>query len=113
MRLFAQSLKGEVKKRFRALTPRSIHNFCRFESLFLEKWEEKKNFAQMLTLYNQLRRGNDESIKKFSFRFNTIYNSLPKVCKPPEGMAKLHYVEAFDDEFNLLMREEDLPHWKI
>ena len=59
MRLFAQSLKGEVKKWFRALTPRSIHNFCRFESLFLEKWEEKKSFVQMLTLDNKLKRGND------------------------------------------------------
>ena len=41
MILFARSLKGEVKKWFRELTPRSIPNFCRFESLFLEKWEEK------------------------------------------------------------------------
>ena len=59
----------------------------------------------MLTLYNQLRRGNDESIKNISSRFNTIYNSLPEDCKPLEGMAKLHYAEAFDDEFALLRRE--------
>ena len=26
-------------------------------------------------------------------------------CKPPQGMAKLHYAEAFDDEFALFMRE--------
>ena len=59
----------------------------------------------MLTLYNQLKRGNDESTNNFSSRFNTIYNSLPKDCKPPEGMAKLHYVEAFDDDFALFLRE--------
>ena len=59
----------------------------------------------MLTNSNQLKRGNDESIKNFSFRFNTIYNSLPTDCKPPEGMAKLHFAEAFDNEFTLFLRE--------
>ena len=59
----------------------------------------------MLTQYNHLRRGNDESVKKFYSRFNMIYNSLPAQCKPPERVAKLHYAEAFDDEFALFLRE--------
>lgn len=59
----------------------------------------------MLTLYNQLKRGNYESINNFSSRFNIVYNSLPEDCKPPEGMAKLHYAEAFDDDFALFLRE--------
>ena len=45
MILFAQSLKGEVKKWFRALTPRSIVNSRVFEQFFLDKWEEKKNYV--------------------------------------------------------------------
>ena len=63
----------------------------------------------MLTNYNQLKRGNDESIKNFPFRFNTIYNSLPTDYKPPEGMAKLHFEKAFDDEFALFLRERRSP----
>ena len=59
----------------------------------------------MLTQYNQLKRGNDQVVKKFSDRFNKIYNALPVQCKPPEGMAKLHYAEGFDDDFTLLPRE--------
>ena len=43
------------------------------------------------------------------FRFNFVYNSLPIDCKPPEGMAKLHYAEAFDDEFALFLRERRSP----
>ena len=72
-------------------------------------WEEKKKFVQMLTCYNQLKRGFDESIKNFSSRFNTIYNSLPADCKPPEGMTKLHFAEAFDDDFSLFLRERRSP----
>lgn len=52
-----------------------------------------------------MKRGADESIKYFSFGFNSIYNSLPVDCKPPEGMAKLHFAEDFDDEFSLFLRE--------
>ena len=59
----------------------------------------------MLTQYNQLRRGNDESVKKISSRFNMIYNSLPIQCKPRQGMEKLQYAQAFDDEFALFLRE--------
>lgn len=105
MRLFAQSLLGEVKKWFRSLTTDVILDFQHFERMFLGRWEEKKNLVQLLTQYNQLRRGNDETIKNFSDRFNRIYSSLPAQCKPLEGMEKLHYVEGFDDDFALLLRE--------
>ena len=43
MRLFAQSLKGEEKKWFRALAPRSIPYLRRFKTIFFLKWEENKN----------------------------------------------------------------------
>ena len=63
MGLFAQSLKTNVKDWFRGLVVGSIPDIDRFYAIFLEKWEEKKNFVQMLTTYNQLKRGTDESIK--------------------------------------------------
>ena len=43
MRLFAQSLSGEVKKWFRVLPPNSIIDSQHFENMFLNRWEEKKN----------------------------------------------------------------------
>ena len=105
MWLFAQSLSGEVKKWFRLLPIDSIPNFQYFERQFLSRWEEKKNLVQLLTQYNQLRRGMDEAIKNLSDRFNRIYNALPAQCKPPDRMAKLHYTEGFDDDIALLLRE--------
>ena len=77
MRLFAQSLKTNIKDWCRGLTAGNVTGIEDFYTIFLDRWEEKKNFVQMLTSYNELKRGNDESIKNFSFRFNTIYNSLP------------------------------------
>jgi hypothetical protein len=41
MRLFAQSLTGEVKKWFRSLPAASIPYFATFETSFLSKWGDK------------------------------------------------------------------------
>ena len=62
MRLFAQSLTGEVKEWFRGLPAGSIHSFHEFETIFLGKWESKKNSLHLLTQYNNLRINPNESV---------------------------------------------------
>ena len=34
-----------------------------------------------------------------------VYNSLPNDIKPSPGASKLHYAEASDNDFSLLLRE--------
>ena len=34
-----------------------------------------------------------------------VYNSIPADIKPLVGAAKLHYADAFDSDFDLLLRE--------
>ena len=43
MRLFAQTLTGEVKKWFKGLVVVSVTNLSLFHRLFLNKWEKKKD----------------------------------------------------------------------
>ena len=59
----------------------------------------------LLTQYNNLRRGPNESVHDFSSRFKKTYNAIPTDVKPPPGAAKLHYADAFSSEFTLLLRE--------
>ena len=40
-----------------------------------------------------------------STRFMRTYDSILADVKPPPGVAKLHYVDAFSSEFTLLLRE--------
>jgi hypothetical protein len=77
MRLFAQSLVGEVRKWFRALPVESILNFEAFETSFLAKWSDNKNSLQLLTQYNNMRRSHDETIQGFLERFIKVYHSIP------------------------------------
>lgn len=43
LRIFAQSLSGEVKKWFKALLAGSISNFQQFEQFLIARWEVNKN----------------------------------------------------------------------
>jgi hypothetical protein len=105
MRLFAQSLAGEVRKWFRSLPTTSIQNFEAFETSFLAKWGDKKNPLQFLTHYNNMRRSHDETVHEFSARFIKVYNSIPTEVKPPSRASQLRYVDSFESDFAFLLRE--------
>ena len=46
LRLFSQSLGGEVRKWFKGLTPHSIRDLQAFHQKFLNKWEVKKTLSK-------------------------------------------------------------------
>ena len=56
MMSFAQSLSGEAKKWFKHIPIISIPNFDDFQTLFLDRWEDKKNPPQILAQYNNLKK---------------------------------------------------------
>lgn len=105
MRLFVKSFCGEVREWFRGLPAGSVHNFQELKTIFLGKWERKKNSLHLLTQYSNLKRGPNESVDDFSTRFKKTYNAIPTDVKPPPGAAKLHYADSFSSEFTLLLRE--------
>jgi hypothetical protein len=47
MRIFAQSLSGDVKKWFKTLRAASIADIDAFHQTFLNRWEVKKNPLQI------------------------------------------------------------------
>ena len=59
----------------------------------------------MLSQYHNLKKGGFEYVHEFSSRFMRVYNSIPADIKPLVGAAKLHYVDSFDGDFALLLRE--------
>ena len=99
MRLFAQSLSGEAKKWFRDFPARSILTFQAFQNAFLERWDNKKSPLRVLCQYKNLKKVGFESVHEFSSRFMRVYNSIPADIKPLVGVAKLHYVDAFESVF--------------
>ncbi len=105
MRILARRFKGQVKNWFRGSVEGSIVDYLAFEREFLDKWEDKKNLLQLLTQYNNFFKNQFEIVQKFSTRFMKIYQSIPPPYKPPLGAAQLHYADAFENDFSLLLRE--------
>ena len=48
MRIFAQSLGGDVKKWFKNLPPNNINDLPALHQTFINKWELKKNPLQII-----------------------------------------------------------------
>ena len=44
-------------------------------------------------------------MQDLSTRFMRTYDAILADVKPPPGVAKLHYVDAFSSEFTMLLRE--------
>jgi hypothetical protein len=105
MRVFVQSLDGEVRKWFRGLTPGSIVGIEALDDAFLRQWGDKKDFMYYITEFGSLKRKEGESVSDFSKRFNKMYNKIPAEINPTEASAKITYASAFDPDFCLLLRE--------
>ena len=105
MRMFAQSLDGEVRKWFREFPANSITIIEELQDLFMRQWGDTKDHTYYITEFGALRRKKDETIVDFSKRFNKMYGRIPAKIKPSETSAKLTYANAFDHEFSLLLRE--------
>jgi hypothetical protein len=105
MRVFVQSLDGEVRKWFRGLVPRSIAGIEALDNAFLRQWGDKKDFMYYMIEFGSLKREEGESIPEFSKRFNKMYKKIPTEIKPSEASAMFTYSSAFDPEFCLLLRE--------
>ena len=96
---------GEGNKWYKYFPPGSICSFVGFQTIYLERWDDKQIPLQVLSQYNNLKKRGFESVHEFSNRFMRVYKSIHGDIKPSPWVAKLHYVDPFDNEFALLLRE--------
>ena len=67
--MFAQTLDGEPRKRYKNLPYDSIWSYWDFEDSFKDKWVYKKKPKQYLSQYHSMNRKESDSIQEFSDRF--------------------------------------------
>jgi ribonuclease HI/uncharacterized small protein (DUF1192 family) len=105
MRVFVQSLDGEVRKWFRGLAPGSIAGIEALDNVFLRQWGDRKDYIYYMTEFGSLKKQEGESVSDFSKIFNKMYNRIPAEIKPSEASAQISYSSAFDLDFCLVLRE--------
>jgi hypothetical protein len=107
MRLFAQSLTGDVKKWYKGLCVASVLDLTAFQRNFLDRWEVKKNPLQILSEYKNIRRNQGETVQDYCTRFNNLYNAIPVEIKPPQGLALIKFLDGFDADMSYQLRERN------
>ena len=105
MRVFVQSLYGEVRKWFRELPPNSIDGITSLEEVFTRQWGDTKDYLYYITEFGALKRKQGETIIDFTKHFNKMYSQIPTKIKHIETFAKITYANYFDARFSLLLRE--------
>jgi hypothetical protein len=107
MRLFAQSLTGDIKKWYKYLPATSVPNLVMFQRIFLDRWEVKKNPLQILSEYKNIRINQGETVQDYCTHFNNLYNAIPAEIKPPQGLALIKFPDGFDVDMSYQLRERN------
>ena len=105
MRIFVQSLTGEVRTCFRALAPNSIDDLLALYREFLNRWEKKKDPLQILSDFGKLKRGPNETVQDYIIRFNEAYNAVPQNLTPPSDSVLVKFPDGFDSDIAYSLRE--------
>jgi len=116
MKIFVQSLTGDVRTWFRALPVNSIADPKALYQTFINRWEKKKDPLHILSEYDTIKRGPQEAVLDYCARFNNVYNSIPQNLRPPPDLALIKFLDGFDSDMAYQLRErapqtlEDMPN---
>jgi hypothetical protein len=109
MRLFVQTLEGDVRKWFRELPVASIDSWPALEVAFMRQWGEKRDSLYYLNEFGSLKKMANDNVDDFNRSFNNLYNKIPRDTKPSQLAAKVTHVGAFDADFSMVLRERRSP----
>lgn len=109
MKIFVQSLTGDVRNWFRSLAANSIVNPDALYLSFLNRWEKKKDPLHILTEYDNLKRGPQETVQDYCARFNNLYNAIPQNLRPPPDLALIKFPDGFEPDMAYQLRERAPP----
>lgn len=105
MKVFVQSLTGDVRTLFRALPANTINHPEALYHTFLNRWEKKKDPLHILLEYENLKRGPQETVQDYFTRFNNVYNAIPQNLRPPPDLALIKFPNALDSDMAYQLME--------
>ena len=98
MKIFVQSLTSDVRTLFRALPVNTIADPDALYQTFSNRWEKKKDPLHILSEYESLTRGPQETIQDYCARFNNVYNAILQNLRPPPDLALIKFPDGFDSD---------------
>ena len=71
----------------------------------MNHWEKKKDPLQILSKYENLKRGTQETVQDYCTRFNVVYNAIPQNLRPLPNLALIKFPNGFDLDMDFQLRE--------
>jgi len=75
----------------------------------LNIWEKKKDPLHILSEYESLKRGPQETVQDYCARLNNVYNVIPQNLRPPLELASIKFPGGFDSDMEYQLRERAPP----
>ena len=105
MKIFVQSLTGDVRTWFRALPATSIANPEALYQSFINIWEKRKDPLHILAEYDTIKIGPQVTVLDYCARFNNVYNAIPQNLRPPPDLALYKFLDGFDPDMAYQLKE--------
>ena len=107
MRIFLASLTGSTKDWSNALPSGSLTTPEDLEQVFLKIWGVVENMASLYSQHLKICKQNDENIREFNDRFNTLIGQLETKFHQ-ESTVLEHYLNSFEGELQFILKNRFL-----
>jgi hypothetical protein len=105
MKLFSASLTGDARIWYNNLPNKSIKSWEDFENAFIRKWGDEKDLTYLFSQYQEIQKHEEESVREFNDRFNTLLNQIPSNSLPETNLLG-QYLRSFKGDFQFLLRDK-------
>jgi hypothetical protein len=103
MRLFFASLTGNARKWSTKLPSKSLTTCEDLEQVFLQRWGVMEDMASLYSQYLKICKQNDEDVREFNDRFNTLLGRIDSNFQPESAILG-QYLNSFEGNFQSLLR---------
>ena len=109
MKIFALSLEEDARDWYLDLDDNSYKTLDEFQTVFKEKWEEKKEPRHQLVALHNIKKMENKTMEEFNKKFKDLVSDLHKDIKPHDAAILIYYIEAFTGDLRYQLRERNLP----
>jgi hypothetical protein len=85
MRIFSASLVGEARVWYDNLPRKSIKIWEDLENAFIKRWGDGKDLGFLFSQFSEIQKYEQESVREFNDRFNTLMKEFPSKSAPTEA----------------------------
>jgi hypothetical protein len=103
MKLFLASLTRDARKWSTNLPRKSLTTCEDLEQVFLQRWGVMEDMASLYSQYLKICKQNDETVREFNDRFNTLLGRIDSDFLPESAILG-QYLNSFEGNFQSLLR---------